>query len=84
LEERQAVLASTEVRSLARPDVTSICTDIVREIDGALDRMADGSYGYCTLCGRPIPAARLRALPYAAECVACKRQMELETAAAAK
>lgn len=44
----------------------------VEEIDKALAKIADGSYGYCEQCGQPIPKARLRALPYAALCVACK------------
>ena len=44
----------------------------VDEIDKALEKIADGSYGYCEQCGQPIPKARLKALPYAALCVACK------------
>jgi DnaK suppressor protein len=44
----------------------------VDEIDKALARIAGGSYGYCEQCGQPIPKARLKALPYAALCVACK------------
>src|SRR5213078_329722 len=44
----------------------------VEEIDKALAKIADGTYGYCEQCGQPIPKARLKALPYAAMCVACK------------
>ncbi|HEV3353065.1 MAG TPA: TraR/DksA C4-type zinc finger protein [Acidimicrobiales bacterium] len=44
----------------------------VEEIDKALAKIADGTYGYCEQCGQPIPKARLKALPYAALCVACK------------
>jgi len=44
----------------------------VEEIDKALLKIADGTYGYCEQCGQPIPKARLKALPYAALCVACK------------
>jgi DnaK suppressor protein len=44
----------------------------VEEIDKALLKIADGSYGYCEQCGQPIPKARLKALPYASLCVACK------------
>jgi len=44
----------------------------VDEIDKALEKIADGSYGYCEQCGQPIPKARLKALPYASLCVACK------------
>jgi DnaK suppressor protein len=47
-------------------------TAAVEEIDRALAKIGDGSYGYCEQCGQPIPKARLKALPYAALCVACK------------
>ena len=44
----------------------------VDEIDHALAKMDAGTYGVCERCGNPIPKARLKALPYAALCVACK------------
>src|SRR6516164_7989264 len=42
------------------------------EIDRALAKIQAGTYGLCEQCGNPIPQARLKALPYAALCVACK------------
>ncbi len=44
----------------------------VEEIDGALRRILEKTYGYCERCFQPIPKPRLRALPYARLCVACK------------
>ena len=44
----------------------------VEEIDDAAKRIADKTYGYCERCFQPIPKPRLRALPYARLCVACK------------
>jgi RNA polymerase-binding transcription factor DksA len=44
----------------------------VEEIDYASERVADETYGYCERCFQPIPKPRLRALPYARLCVACK------------
>jgi DnaK suppressor protein len=44
----------------------------VVEIDRALAKIDAGTYGVCEQCGQPIPHARLKALPYAALCVACK------------
>jgi DnaK suppressor protein len=44
----------------------------VEDIDRALAKMDAGTYGVCERCGHPIPKERLRALPYAALCVACK------------
>jgi RNA polymerase-binding transcription factor DksA len=42
----------------------------LREVDAALARVDDGTYGVCTVCGRPIPAARLEVRPTALTCVA--------------
>jgi DnaK suppressor protein len=44
----------------------------VVEIDRALQKIEDGTYGMCEQCGDSIPDARLQALPYAALCVSCK------------
>ena len=39
------------------------------EVDAALARVADGTYGVCVVCGRPIDPARLEARPTATTCV---------------
>jgi len=44
----------------------------VEEIDHALVKMNNGTYGICENCGRLIPKARLEALPYARLCIDCK------------
>ena len=44
----------------------------IEEIDRALVKITNGTYGICERCNQPIPKARLKALPYAAQCVACK------------
>ncbi len=44
----------------------------VEEVDRALARIDAGTYGVCERCGQAIPKARLKALPYATLCVACK------------
>lgn len=41
------------------------------EIDTALARRADGTYGICVSCGKVIPAERLAVRPAATRCVAC-------------
>jgi RNA polymerase-binding protein DksA len=43
----------------------------VDQILAALARMEEGSYGICASCGVDIPAARLKAVPYATECIDC-------------
>ena len=45
--------------------------DRIREIDEALERVADGTYGFCAGCGSTIPLERLRALPTTPECIEC-------------
>lgn len=41
----------------------------VADIDAALDRLANGTYGYSLVSGRPIPRERLEAIPWATELV---------------
>ena len=43
----------------------------LEEVAAALGRVADGSYGICARCGRPIDPARLEARPVARTCVGC-------------
>jgi RNA polymerase-binding protein DksA len=50
--------------------------DLIDQIDRALARIADRSYGSCERCGNPIDAARLKALPHALLCMDCKRRDE--------
>jgi len=44
------------------------------DIDAALARLADGSYGICRACGQPIGAERLAARPAARTCIGCTRR----------
>lgn len=50
--------------------------ETLRDIHDALGRIADGSFGLCEECVKPIARARLRALPYARLCVDCKTKEE--------
>ncbi len=45
-------------------------------IENALERMREGTYGSCEVCGGTIPLARLNALPYATMCIGCQREVE--------
>ncbi len=49
---------------------------ILREIDDALVRMDNGTYGLCERCGDPIEFARLEVIPYATLCLEDKRRDE--------
>jgi len=46
------------------------------QIEGALKKMDQGTYGRCEDCGKRIPQARLRAMPFATLCVACQEKAE--------
>lgn len=46
------------------------------QIDAALERMREGTYGQCEICSNKIPLARLNALPYAMTCIDCQRAAE--------
>ena len=47
-----------------------------RRIAEARRALADGTYGTCKGCGRPIPPARLEAAPEAVRCLDCQRHFE--------
>jgi len=49
---------------------------ILTEIDDALARIEEGTYGVCAACGEAIPDDRLAAVPYATLCVEDKRLQE--------
>ena len=49
---------------------------LLNEIEAALARIDDGTYGLCTRCGRPIDPERLEAVPYATLCIEDKRAQE--------
>jgi RNA polymerase-binding transcription factor DksA len=44
----------------------------LNEVEHALDKFAQGTYGLCDICGQPIDPARLEALPEANLCLNCK------------
>jgi DnaK suppressor protein len=63
-EEIASQLAELEARELS-------------QIERALARIKQGTYGICEGCQGKIPVARLNALPYSTTCVQCQREMEV-------
>jgi RNA polymerase-binding protein DksA len=49
---------------------------VLAEIDAALQRIQDGTYGTCTSCAKQIAPERLEARPWATLCIDCQRQRE--------
>lgn len=50
---------------------------MLNEIHQALDRIEEGTFGKCTLCGKEIGIERLNALPYAEVCIECSVNKKL-------
>jgi len=46
--------------------------NLLAEVEHALHKLEEGSYGICDICGQPIESGRLEALPYASQCMTCK------------
>ena len=55
--------------------------DALYEIDQALKRIELGTYGICEMSGKPIPRARLEAIPFARFTVECQSQLEKQNKA---
>ena len=49
---------------------------VLAAIDAALERMEEGTFGKCATCGREIAEDRLAAIPWATQCIDCKRREE--------
>jgi len=53
-------------------------SNMLHEIDAALERLESGGIGICVVCGCEIPEARLLATPTVQTCVQCQEQIEKE------
>jgi DnaK suppressor protein len=51
---------------------------LLTEVQQALERIDNGTYGKCITCGQPIPEKRLEAIPWAARDVKCEEKLERE------
>lgn len=49
---------------------------VLFQIDRALGKLEDGTYGQCESCGETIGVGRLKASPFATLCVSCKEEQE--------
>ena len=49
---------------------------LIRKIKRALDRLEEGAFGICELCGREISMERLKVRPVTTHCIKCKTKME--------
>lgn len=56
---------------------------LLKQVQSALARIEDGSFGVCLRCDEPIPERRLRAVPWAAYCVPCQEIVDRQRASGA-
>jgi RNA polymerase-binding protein DksA len=67
--------SDTYERELAM-NIASTEQQVLYQIDDALKRIDEGTYGACVTCNKPITLSRLKAVPYAAQCIECQREQE--------
>ena len=53
-----------------------LLADEAEQVETALQRLAEGTYGKCVVCGKEIPAERLRAIPESIRCIEDQRRYE--------
>jgi DnaK suppressor protein len=71
--------ADTGSKTFEREQEISLAHSILErttQVERALERLAEGSYGWCERCGNAIPVERLAAFPSATLCVTCKQLEE--------
>lgn len=60
--------------------ITEDFQQILAQINSALERMNEGTYGTCQRCGKPVGEDRIEAFPYVAFCIECQSTIEREQA----
>ena len=68
--------SNAELMAGSERAVLSRHADALNDVDGALKRIRDGSFGICTECSGEISTERLRAYPTAKRCIACQVRYE--------
>lgn len=70
----QALLDSERGRDIS---IMEMRNRVRQQIDEALARLEEGTYGFCSDCGVEISEKRLLAVPFARRCVACQEKEEM-------
>ena len=73
LDQLAALRAGDEQHGEIAATLTTAAHAALNDITAALRRIADGTYGSCTECGRPLPLERLEMVPQVGRCGACLR-----------
>ena len=70
--------SDTYERELAM-NIASSEQEVLYQIDDALKRLDEGTYGLCQTCEKPIAMNRLKAVPHTSMCIDCQRVQEQKT-----
>jgi DnaK suppressor protein len=70
----QALLDTERVRDIS---IMELRNKMRQQIDEALAKLEEGTYGRCADCGAEITEKRLRAVPFARRCVTCQAKQEM-------
>jgi len=69
-------LSSLDLERNVDYELLTMYTENMKDIDEALDRLDEGTYGICEECGEEIGAKRLQVVPFAICCLECQREKE--------
>jgi DnaK suppressor protein len=69
-------LVSASVEKERAFEYGELGVNALREIDNALLKLKEGTFGICELCGKPIGVRRLKVMPSARLCIGCKSKEE--------
>jgi len=72
----RADLAQSYAQTERRKILHELNSQRAEQIAAALDRLEEGSYGFCAQCGAPIAPGRLEIMAYAKYCVHCQADRE--------
>jgi len=57
-------------------DLSSNQKTMLKDVDSALKKIENNTYGICELCKRPIEIKRLKAIPYTRYCMSCRQKQD--------
>ncbi len=69
-------LVSASVEKEKAFEYGELGVNALREIDDALEKLKEGTFGICEVCGKPIGLRRLKVMPSARLCIECKSKEE--------
>jgi len=81
---RMSSLSTMDIGDLSQLDldedidyaILNMYIERLRNVEHALDRLEEGTYGQCADCGRMIQLERLKVLPFTESCVRCQERRE--------